>query len=108
MNPSLNWLLFEDDPEIGRKVWIGYDEKGHYRAAHVEQNVDAVLEANVEAEKASYGQRFGDYTRVASVPLTFFEKSGLGDAIDAGDRRYMSKILNDSDNSTLRTSRGKV
>jgi hypothetical protein len=70
--------------------------------------VDAVLEANAEAEKATQGQRFGEYNRVASVPLTFFEKTGLGDAIDGRDKRYISKILNDSDHAKLRTSRGSV
>lgn len=108
MNPSLTWMLFDDDPEIGRKVWLGYDDKGQFKAAHVEQEIDAVLEANAEAEKASHGQRFGDYNRIASVPLTFFEKTGLGDAVDARDQRYISKILNDTDFSKFRTSRGRV
>lgn len=108
MKSGLNWLLFDDDREIGRKVWLGYDEKGAFKAAHVEQEIDAILDANAEAEKATQGQRFGDYNRIASVPLTFFEKTGLGDAIDAGDRRYLSKILNDADHSKFRTSRGKV
>jgi hypothetical protein len=108
MQPGLNWLLFDHDHEIGRKVWLGYDEKGQMKAAHVEQEVDRIIEANAEEEKASYGQRFGDYHKVASVPLTFFEKSGLGDAIDAGDKRFLSKVLNDGDNAKFRTSRGKV
>lgn len=108
MPAGLTWMLFDDDKEIGRKVWLGYDAKGEFRAAHVEQNIDAIIEQNSEAEKASYGQRFGDYNRVASVPLTLWEKTGLGDAVDAGDKRYISKILNDSDYRGLRTSRGKV
>lgn len=108
MQPGLNWLLFDDDREIGRKVWLGYDEKGQFRAAHVEQEVDAILDANAEAEKATHGIRFGEYNRIASVPMTFMEKTGLGDAVDAGDRRFISKILNDSDYAGFRTSRGKV
>lgn len=106
--PDLTWLLLEDDPEIGRRVWVGYDTAGHPRAAHVEQEVDPILAANAEAEKATHGQRFGDYQRVASVPLTFFEQKGLGDALDAGDRRYLSQVLNDRDFSRFRTSRGSV
>lgn len=102
------WMLFEDDPEIARKVWVAVDKNGHLVAAHVEQEVDDILEANVEAEKATHGQRFGDYNRVASIPLTMFEKTGLGDAVDAGDRKYISKVLNDSDNRKFRTSRGSV
>lgn len=100
-------VFFDHDPEIGRTVWLVFDDKGNLKGAHVEQEIDAILDANAEAEKASCG-RFGDYQRVASVPLTFFEKSGLGDAMDAGDRRYLSKVLNDADNKKFRTSRGRV
>ena len=105
---GLKWSLFDDDQEIGRKVWIGFDDKGEPRAAHVEQEVDDILAANIEAEKATHGRRFGDYNRVASVPLTMWEKTGLGEAIDADDRRYLSKVLNDGDNRKFRTSRGQV
>lgn len=106
--PGLHWVLFDDDREIGRKTYIGYDEKGQMRGAHVEQEVDAIFEANAEAVKLTDGKRFGEWNRAAGVPLTLMEKTGLGDAIAMGDRKYMSKILNDSDYSKLRTSRGKV
>lgn len=108
MNPALHWMLFDDDREIGRKVWLGYDEKGQFRAAHVEQEVDQIIENNKAALDLSAGRKFGDYNRVASVPLTFLEQKGLDQAIDAGDRKYLSKVLNDSDHAGFRTSRGKV
>ena len=73
-----------------------------------EQEVDDIMEANAEAEKAAHGKRFGDYNRVASIPLTFYEKTGIGDAINARDKRYISKVLNDADNRKFRTSRGNV
>jgi hypothetical protein len=101
-------VLFEHDPEIGRTVWLVFDDRGNLKGAHVEQEVDDIVDMNRQAAVASMGQSFGDYNRVASVPLTFFEQKGLGDAVDAGDRRYLSKVLNDSDFSGFRTSRGKV
>lgn len=101
-------VFFDYDPEIGRTVWLVFDDQGRMKGAHVEQVVDAILEANAEAEKATHGVRFGDYNRVASVPLTFLERSGLDQAIDARDQRYISKVLNDSDNRKFRTSRGSV
>lgn len=101
-------VFFDHDPEIGRTVWLVFDDKGNMKGAHVEQEVDAILEANAEAEKATHGVRFGDYNRVASVPLTFLERSGLDQAIDARDQRYISKVLNDADNRKFRTSRGSV
>lgn len=101
-------VFFEHDPEIGRTVWLVFNEKGEMKGAHVEQDADAIIAANMEAEKATHGVRFGDWNRAASVPLTFLEKTGLGDAIDQGDDAYVSKILNDSDYAGFRTSRGKV
>lgn len=101
-------VFFEHDPEIGRTVWLVFNDKGELKGAHVEQNVDALVAQNAEAEKATHGQKFGDWNRAASVPLTFLEKTGLDQAIDARDQRYISKILNDSDNAGFRTSRGKV
>lgn len=101
-------VFFDYDPDIKRTVWLIFDDQGRMKGAHVEQEVDDILEQNAEAEKATHGVRFGDYNRVASVPLTFLERTGLGEAIDARDQRYISKVLNDTDNSKLRTSRGKV
>jgi hypothetical protein len=101
-------VFFEHDPEIGRTVWLVFDDRGNLKGAHVEQEVDDIVDMNRQAAMATMGQGFGDYNRVASVPLTFFEQKGLGDAVDAGDRRYLSKVLNDSDFSGFRTSRGKV
>ena len=101
-------VFFDYDPEIGRTVWLVFDDKGNMKGAHVEQEVDSILDANAEMEKSTNGTPFGDYRPLASVPLTFFEKTGLGEAIDAGDRRYLSKILNDADHKRFRTSRGRV
>lgn len=101
-------VFFDYDPEMGRTVWLVFDDKGNMKGAHVEQEVDAILEANKMWADISAGTRFGDYNRIASVPLTFLEKTGLGDAIDNGDRRYLSRVLNDGDNAKFRTSRGRV
>lgn len=101
-------VFFEHDPEIGRTVWLVFDDKGNMKGAHVEQEVDPIVEANKMYADMTAGRRFGDYNRIASVPLTFLEKTGLDQAIDAGDRRYISKVLNDSDYSGFRTSRGRV
>jgi hypothetical protein len=101
-------VFFSYDEDIKRTTWLVFDDKGNMKGAHVEQEVDAILDANAEMEKATHGTPFGDYRPLASVPLTFFEKSGIGEAIDAGDKRYLSKILNDADHKKFRTSRGRV
>ena len=101
-------VLFERDPELRRTTWLIFNDWGRIVGAHTEQEVDDIIEANAEVEKSTHGRRFGEWSHAARVPLTLMEKTGLGDAIASGDRKYMSKILNDSDNSKLRTSRGKV
>jgi len=101
-------VFFAYDEDIKRTTWLIFNDRGEIKGAHTEQEVDDIVAVNAEAEKLTHGQRFGEWNRAASVPLTFLEKTGLGEAIDAGDRRYMSKILNDSDYSGFRTSRGKV
>lgn len=101
-------VFYEYDPLIQRTVWLVFDDFGNLRGAHVEQEVDAITDANAEAEKATHGVRFNEWNRAASVPLTFMEKTGLDVAVDMGDRKFISKVLNDSTYSKFRTSRGKV
>lgn len=101
-------LLLEDDREIGRKVWVTYNELGHPIRALVEQDADAIIEHNRLALDASEGRKFGDYSLASSMPLTLFEKLGMQDAVNAQDRRYISKVLNNSDYSKFRASKGRV
>jgi hypothetical protein len=105
----MSWTLFEHDPLTGRRIYMSLDEGPPGKTLwRVEIPVDDVIEANAEAEKASHGHRFGDWNRVASVPVNIMEKTGLDIAVQARDNRFLSKFLNDSDNAKFRTSRGKV
>lgn len=105
----MSWSLFSEDRLTGRKVWMSLDEGPPGKTLwRVEMPIDGLTDANAEAEKATQGVRFGDWNRVASVPLNILEKTQLDTAIQMGDDRYVSKILNDIDNSKFRTSRGRV
>lgn len=106
--PGLHWVVLEHDPEIKRTTYVGYDDKGIPRGAHVEQEVDPILEQNALLRSANAGRKWGDYKPSASIPVTLFEKLGMQDAITAKDRKFISKVLNDSDYSKFRTSDGKV
>jgi len=102
----MGWVLFDSDPDTGRQVWFMLDgDKTHWR---IDMPVDGLVDANAEAVKLTQGQRFGDWNRVASVPLNILEKAGLDTAVQMEDHRFLSKWLNDSDHSGFRTSRGKV
>lgn len=105
----MSWTLFEHDPLTGRKIWMSLDEGPPGKTLwRVEVPMDSLAEANAEAEKATHGQRFGDWNRVASIPFNVMEKTGLDTAIQARDDRFVSGWLNDADHSKFRTSRGKV
>ncbi len=93
----------------GRKVWMSLDEGPPGKTLwRVEMPIDGLIDANAEAEKATHGIKLPEWNRVASVPTNILEKTQLDTAIQMGDDKYVSKILNDSDFSKLRTSRGAV
>lgn len=66
-----------------------------------------ILEDNQRDRADSAGKRWGDGAVVARIPLgLYFEK--LGPAKQAGDDRYIKRILNDGDYSKWRTKDGRI
>lgn len=103
-----DWVLFSFDPRTGRSVWrLEHDGKVTYRTDYP---VSEIVKQNAEARHNSAGNRFGDYTKVASIPLNVLwdDKTGLIKAFDQHDREYLSRWLNDSENRAFRTFEGKV
>lgn len=106
----MGWELLDTDLSQGRYTY-GYFDEGRLKAIRVDVPTTALERLafeNGEAEKATHGQRFGDWNRIASVPLPLMDQLGLDTAVQMGDDKYVSKVLNDPDNSKFRTSRGKV
>jgi len=102
----MSWVLFDRDVLTGREIYFMLDgDKTHWR---IDTPIDGLIDANHEAEKASHGNKFGEWNRVASVPLNLLEKTGLDTAVQMQDDRFLSKWLNDPDHRGFRTSRGKV
>jgi hypothetical protein len=101
------WTLFDHDLETGRTIWWSLDENGA-SLFRVDMPVDSVIEANAEAYKDAEGARFGEWARVASVPLTLLHSSGLHEAHLQEDQKFISKWMNDGDNRAFRTRPGDV
>lgn len=100
------WTLLDFQPDTGRQVWMTFqDDQMIFR---VDMPCEAIFDANQEAEIETMGRRFGDYRRVASIPHNLAYSSGVRDAIDQGDEKWLSRFMNDPDNRKLRTSRGRV
>jgi hypothetical protein len=105
----MSWSLFEHDPVTGRRIWMSLDEGPPGKTLwRIEMPAEDIIAANAEAEKLTHGLRLPDWNRVASLPTNILEKTQLDTAIQMGDDKYVSKVLNDSDFSKLRTSRGRV
>lgn len=102
-----DWSLFDYDFGTGRSTWIMHNPDGSH-TFRIDQPVDEVVRANAEQRNASEGERFGEWAKVASVPLQLYHSSGLVDATREQDDRFLSRWLNDADNRDFRTFRGKV
>ena len=104
------FTLLKFDPATQVSVWVKHEADGRTIIRH-DQPLGDIFSANHEANVATQGQKFGDWVRVASVPthLTHGDAlGGLGQAVRERDRKHIARVLNDSDNLKLRTSRGRV
>ena len=102
-----SFSLLGHDAQTGETVWMKQNDDGSMTIRH-DQPIDALLNANVEAEKLTHGKRFGDWNRFASVPDAVMISSGLDEAHKQKDKKFMKRFFNDPDNRKFRTSRGRV
>lgn len=77
------------------------------------QDVSSILDANKRAQADSVGQKWGDFTKVASIPmavvLEWQQKYGINAmAPSPEDRVRMVALLNDPDYAYLRTRGGRL
>jgi hypothetical protein len=98
--------LFDYDPVSGRSIWVKLE--GDERIFRIDQPVDKILDANAEHANNSIGEKFPEWTRVASIPLEHAYEKGLIEAGDQHDHKHIAKVLNDSDNRKFRTFRGNL
>lgn len=89
-----------------RAVWKMWDGE----ALHIRTDYPTtqLMQENADARAEAAGTRMGDMARQASVPLNIYHASGLSEANDQQDRKFISKWLNDSDNAKFRTREARV
>jgi len=101
-----DWVLMEHDPELGRSIWhLHQDGRDHFR---IDYPVGQLLEANKAEYNAADRSFKEDWVKVASLPHNILHDSGLDEAIQQRDKKFVSRFLNDSDNRAWRTKPGKV
>lgn len=99
--------LFDKDDALGiTRIWH-YDAEKDEATIETRQDVSQIIEEN----KQEYAQvderaRWGEWTRVASIPLSIYYKLKAEGKLE--DEAYMKRWLNDPDNKYFRTRSGEV
>lgn len=97
--------ILDHDPDTGiTSYWI-YDEGTDSAIIRKAQDVSGVVEKNKAIFNEDHG-RWGDWTRVASIPLTIYydlKRRGVTD-----DPKKLKAWLNDPENRFFRTRPGIV
>ena len=95
------------DPTTKRTEFFSYDELTDKVTIRTETDVTDIVEEN----KALYNAvnertRFGEMTKVASIPMTLYAE--LSKSGKLFDQAYMKRWLNDPDNRVFRTRPGTM
>jgi hypothetical protein len=99
--------LFSTDADQGITRIFHYDEDTDQATIQTQQDVTAIIEEN----KQEYAQvderaRWGEWTRVASIPMSIYFQLKAEGKLD--DEAYMKKWINDPNNKYFRTRSGQV
>ena len=100
------WTLFSSDIQRGRHTWSRTNPDGT-RTFRTDYIVDPTIEANTAMRNMAAPGWAGDYHKIASVPLNIYHDQ-LAEASLQDDDAFVSKWLNDSDNSKWRSKEGRV
>ncbi|OAP49039.1 hypothetical protein [Sinorhizobium americanum] len=101
-----DWKLYDYDFQTGRSVWVMEDgNRTHWRTDYPVENL---VRQNAFTRHATAGNAFGDWTKVASVPLNLAHSKSLIRAHSEGDDRYVKRWLNDGDNRAWRSFEGHL
>lgn len=99
--------LFDYDPETGTTKWWHYDADKDEATIETEFQAGNIIEANKEEfNSIDERARWGEWSKVASIPMTLFYRLKQQGIID--DPAAMKKWLNDPDNKLFRTRPGRV
>ncbi len=99
--------LFDKDDALGiTRIWH-YDADKDEATIETRQDVSQIIEEN----KQEYAQideraRWGEWTRVASIPMSIYFQLKREGKLD--DEAFMKRWLNDPDNKYFRTRSGEV
>lgn len=101
-----NWELDHQLSIVGvRYAWKLFD--GEKMIVRFDYPVDPLIKSNQMFQNEQHG-RFGEFERVASIPVGLYHSSGYAEAARQGDKAWMNRWLNDSDNAAWRVRGGQI
>jgi hypothetical protein len=105
--------LLDNDLLTGIKTEFNYEEDSSGQLSKdkfvisTEQDVTKIIESNKRSANAvDKHQKYGEWSKVASIPLTVYYKLKKDGVLD--DQKAMKKWLNDPDNRYFKTRGGRV
>ena len=99
--------LFSTDKDQGITRYFHYDDDTDQVTIQTQQDVSDVIEENKqEFAQIDERARWGEWTRVASIPMSIYLKLKAEGKLD--DQAYMKRWLNDPENRYFRTRAGQV
>jgi hypothetical protein len=98
--------LLEHDAAAGLTEYFHYDATTEGFTIETRQDVTALIEGNKYLHNEDTGGKFGELTRVASIPLPVYWELKQQGIID--DQKKFRAWLNNSDNRFFRTRGGRV
>lgn len=107
--PDSAWTLVEITSEY-RRYTCPIDDQGSFALKTEFIESEKFIADNQQEYNDSYGQRFGDLRKVASIPLNvlYSQQSQLIEKIRQGDSDHMKWWLNSEQARPYRTFRGRV
>lgn len=101
-------LIFDD----GVRQQVAHEDGEGGLVIQTVQDVSGIVEANkAEYNSLDYGARWGDFTKVASIPMTVIDdlnKRGIMKGFAVSDAAAFKRWLNDPENRFFRTRPGVV
>jgi hypothetical protein len=101
-----DWTLHSADVRAGKYVWTRRNDDGSI-TSRTDTHCDAIADVNKAQRNMSANNWKGDWHMIASIPKAIAWDQ-LVPAHSAGDDKFVSKWLNDSDNRAWRTKEGRV
>ena len=99
-----DWRLIDHDERLGHTFWAMFD--GRQTHIRTDYRVSDIVKANKATRNAQPSGWKGENHLVGSVPLNIYHASGLSEAIQQKDTRFIDRFL--KENSAWKTKDGTL